>query len=237
MSSSKVFLRVNRVEAAVCAAACEVTVADLHESTSHLGYAGLMSPRMRPVNPGLRIVGPAVTAFCGPGDNLMMHRALHLSQPGDVLVVVCQGEDSAAQWGDIATRYAQHKGLAGVVVHGCVRDVDALRALEFPVWSTLVRPIHAGKKGPGSVNVPVVCEGVAVRPGDLVAADGDGVLVVPRRDAARVVAAAQVKMRREDEIVAGILGDKALWDLTGVAAAYSSVEVEELDRAFDDIQD
>lgn len=237
MIASRVFLRVNRVASELCAAAREVTVADLHESTGHLGYVGLMSPRMRPISPGHRIVGPAVTAFCAAGDNLMMHRALSLSQPGDVLVVVCQAEDSAAQWGDIAARYAQHKGLAGIVVQGCVRDVDTLRSMQFPVWTTLVRPIHARKNGPGSVNVPVVCDGVTVRPGDLVAADGDGVLVVPRKQAAGVVAAAQAKMLREDRIVAGILAGTALWELTGVANAYAGIEVEELDRAFDDVGD
>lgn len=237
MSASRVFLRVNRVAADLCAAAREVTVADLHESTGHFNYVGLMSPRMRPIGPGQRIVGPAVTAFCAPGDNLMMHRALYLSHPGDVLVVVCQAEDSAAQWGDIAARYAQHKGLAGVVVQGCVRDVDALRSMQFPVWATLVRPIHSHKNGPGSVNVPVVCDGVTVQPGDLVAADGDGVLVVPRKQAGAVVAAAQAKMLREDRIVAGILAGTALWELTGVATAYAGIEVDEIDRAFDDAED
>lgn len=237
MSASKVFLRVNRVASDVCAAAREVTVADLHEGTGPLGYVGLMSARMRAIAAGQRIVGPAVTAFCAPGDNLMMHRALYLAQPGDVLVVVCQAEDSAAQWGDIAARYAQHKGLAGVVVQGCVRDVDSLRSMRFPVWATLVRPVHANKKGPGSVNVPLVCGGVTVRPGDLVAADGDGVLVVPREQAAGVVAAAQARMGREERVVAGILAGTALWDLTGVANAYAGIEVDEIDRAFDDAGD
>src|SRR3546814_16089929 len=83
-----------------------------------------------------RIAGPAVTAYCGPGDNLMMHRALYLAQPGDVLVVVCEPAISGAQWGDMAARYALKKGLAGIVVQGCVRDTDMLRELDSPTWST-----------------------------------------------------------------------------------------------------
>lgn len=237
MTNTKVFLRVNRVDPAVCAAAREVTVADLHESTGELDYRGLMSPRVRAIQTGLRVVGPAVTAFCGPGDNLMMHRALFLAQPGDVLVVVSQAEDSAAQFGDLAARYAMHKGLAGVVVQGCVRDVDTVRTLGLPVWSTLVWPIHARKIGVGSVNVPVVCGGVTVNPGDLIAADGDGVLVVPRARAATVVSAAQAKMQREERILAGILQGQSLWDLTGGAQIYAGLKVQETDGAFDDAKE
>ena len=145
MTQPTVYLRVNRVAAEVCAQARDVTVADLHESTAQLRYTGLMAPRIRRITPGSKVAGPAVTAFCPSGDNLMMHRALRLAQPGDVLVVVCQGETSAAQWGDVATRYALERRLAGVVVQGCVRDVDTVTALGFHVWASLVWPIHADK--------------------------------------------------------------------------------------------
>ncbi|MGE0313604.1 MAG: RraA family protein [Lautropia sp.] len=228
-----VYLRVNRVDAAICAQAKEVTVADLHESTAALGFPGLMSARMRRVTAG-RIAGPAVTALCQPGDNLMMHRALRLAEPGDVLVVVCQSETSAAQWGDVATRYALHKGLAGVVVQGSVRDVDVVSGLGFPVWATNVWPIHADKGKGGCVNVPVVCGDVLVKPGDLVVADGDGVIVVARKDAASVVAAARSKMQREDEVARRILAGEAVWDLSGAATAYAALGIVERDAAFDD---
>ena len=106
MSSSKVYLKVRRVGAGIVEQAREVTVADMHEAMGTRGRAALMGARMRPLKEGQpRIAGPAVTAFCWPGDNLMMHRALYLAQPGDVLVVVCQAELSGAQWGDLATRY------------------------------------------------------------------------------------------------------------------------------------
>ena len=235
MSSSQVFLKVRRVEAAIVVQARDVTVADIHESMGTRGRAALLGARMRPLKGGQpKIAGPAVTAFCWPGDNLMMHRALYLAQPGDVLVVVCQAELSGAQWGDLATRYALQKGLAGVVVQGCVRDVDQVRAMGFPVWSTHIWPIHPDKSGHGFVNAPVVCEGVEVRPGDLIVADGDAVICVPRDDAARVVAAAQAKMRKEDEVAEKVRAGAAVWDLSGAAAIYARMEVQEIDAAFDD---
>jgi 4-hydroxy-4-methyl-2-oxoglutarate aldolase len=233
--SSKVYLKVNRVAPEVVAQAREVTVADIHESMGTPGRAALMGARMRPLKEGQpKIAGPAVTAFCWPGDNLMMHRALYLAQPGDVLVVVCQAELSGAQWGDLATRYALQKGLAGVVVQGCVRDVDQVRAMGFAVWSTHIWPIHPDKSGHGFVNAPVVCEGVEVRPGDLIVADGDAVICVPRDDAVRVVAEAQAKMRKEDEVAAAVRSGAAVWDLSGAATIYSRMQISEIDAAYDD---
>jgi 4-hydroxy-4-methyl-2-oxoglutarate aldolase len=233
MSTPNVFLRVNRVAAEVCAQAKDVTVADLHESTASLGFPGLMAARMKRITAG-KIAGPAVTALCPPGDNLSMHRALRLAQPGDVLVVVCQSETSAAQWGDVATRYALKMGLAGVVVQGSVRDVDTVAGLGLPVWATNVWPIHADKGKFGAVNVPVSCADILVKPGDLVVADGDGVIVIDRRDAASVVDAAKSKMRKEDEIAAAIENGAAVWDLSGAAASYAKLGVVEADAAFDD---
>ena len=234
MSQSQVYLRVNRVAAEVVAAAQEVTVADVHESMGVQGREQLMAGRMRPLSEGIKIAGPAVTAFCWPGDNLMMHRALVLAQPGDVLVVVCQAELSGAQWGDLACRYAVKKGLAGVIVQGCVRDIDQVRALGFPVWSTHISPIHPDKRGHGSVNAPVVCEGVRVCPGDLIVADGDGVIAIPRGQAAQVIAAAQAKMKREDEVAAAVRNGAAVWDLSGAAAIYAGLGITEIDAAYDD---
>lgn len=234
MNRPSVFLRVNRVAPDVCAQAKDVTVADLHESTAHLGFSGLMAPRMRRVTPGARVAGPAITALTQPGDNLMMHRALRLAQPGDVLVVTCLGETSAAQWGDVATTYALEVGLAGVVVQGCVRDVDNVLGMGMAVWATHISPVHADKGKGGGVNVPISCGDVLVRPGDLVVADGDGVLVLPRDEAAAVVSAAQAKMRKESEAAEAIRRGATVWDLSGAAAAYARLGVEEVDAAYDD---
>lgn len=234
MNHSTVYLKVNRVAAEICEAAREVTVADLHEAMGVTAASGLMSSSMRPLSRGARIVGPAVTAYCAAGDNLMMHRALYLAQAGNVLVVVCQSETAGAQWGDVATRYAKKKGLAGVVVHGCARDTDTVDGLGFPVWATHVSPSRPTKNGHGRVNAPVVCDGVNVRPGDLLAADGDGVVVVPKEQAAQVVAAAQARMRKEDDLLAAIQSGKPVWELSGASVAYAAMDINEIDGAFDD---
>jgi len=234
MPSSVVYLKVDRVPDAVCKAAKSVSVADLHEA---MGAAqarlGLMSPRMRPLNRGLRIAGPAVTAYCGPGDNLMMHRALYLAQPGDVLVVVCQSETSGAQWGDVAARYAMHKGLAGVIVHGSIRDTDILEELRFPVWSTAISPTRPEKRSHGAVNVPVSCDGVIVNPGDLIVADGDGVLCVPRSDAESAITLAQERMSREDGLLESIRQGEHIWDFGKMQQPYDALGVQEIDAVYE----
>lgn len=233
MNSSVVYLRVNRVPAALCQAAREVSVSDLHEA---MGVAsartGLMSARMRPLNRGLRIAGPAVTAFCAPGDNLMMHRALYLAQRGDVLVVACAGENSGAQWGDMAARYALQKGLAGVIVHGCIRDTDTLEELKFPVWSTAISPIRPDKKGHGMVNVPISCDGVVVNPGDLIVADGDGVVCVPRAEAEAAVAGARARMSREDAFAEAIRNGGSPWEMGKIGDGYQALGIQEIDAAY-----
>ena len=233
MSEPSIFLRVNRASPELCARARRLTVAGLHESMGDVAYTGLMSPRVRRLTVG-RAAGPAVTALCRAGDNLMMHRALSLAQAGDVLVIVCQGDGAGAVWGDLATRFAMARGLCGVVVQGNVRDVDSVTELGFPVWATDISALHADKGKLGGVNMPVVCGGVLVRPGDLVVADGDGVVVIARKHAQRVVPAAEAKMQREEEVARKIADGMVLWDLTGSSAAYAKLGAIESDTAFDD---
>jgi len=160
MAQSKVYLKVDRVSADVCAHAAQASVSDLHEAMGRPAcQMQTMSPAMRSLLEGVRIAGPAITAFCPPGDNLMMHRALYLGQKGDVLVVA--SPEAGAQWGDVAAYYALRKGLAGVVVDGYIRDVDELRAMRSPVWATKIGPSSPQKAGHGLVNAPIVCAGVA----------------------------------------------------------------------------
>ena len=233
MTTSHVWLQVNRVTATVCQQALAVSVADIHEAMSVGSPApGLMSSRMRPLVRTHHAAGPAVTARCSAGDNLMMHRALSLAQRGDVLVVVCEDELSGAQWGDIAAQYAMTVGLAGVVVQGCIRDVVTLERMSFPVWSTAISPVHPEKRGHGTVNAPVECAGAAVHPGDLVVGDGDGVVVIPRADAASVIDRAIARARREDELAAAIRAGAAPWDLAGLAQHYAAIDVQEIDAAW-----
>jgi 4-hydroxy-4-methyl-2-oxoglutarate aldolase len=232
LNTSIVYTRVERVASALCEQARQVTVSDAHEAMGVLARSALMTPRMRPLNRGLRIAGPAVTAFCAPGDNLMMHRALYLAQPGDVLVVVSHSEDSGAQWGDVAAQYAAHKGLAGVIVQGCIRDTDVLEQMRFPVWSTRISPARPGKSGHGMVNTPVSCGGVIVHPGDLIIADGDGVLAIPRADADWVLQGAVRRMQREEEAGKAIRAGAHPWDFSGAAANYAAMEITEIDDVY-----
>ena len=228
MHRSKVYLRVERVEATVCKAAQGISVSDLHEALGgSAAHAATMTAQMRPLLKGARIAGPAVTALCAPGDNLMMHRALDLAREGDVLVV--QAQQSGAQWGDIAAYYAKKKKLAGVVVDGYIRDTDELAKLGSAVWSTLIGPSSPTKSGHGLVNAPIQCGGVRVEPGDLVVADGDGVIVIPRREAAAVVERARGRMTREETQRAQIDAGGRPWDLHGAAQGYAKLDVEEID--------
>lgn len=228
MSPSKVYLQVDRVDDATCALAAQSSVADLHEAMgAPANRMATMDPRMRPLIEGLRITGPAVTAFCPPGDNLMMHRALYLARKGDVLVI--QAPESGAQWGDVAAYYALKKGLAGIVVDGFIRDTDELRAMRSPVWATKIGPSSPQKAGHGIVNAPVVCCGVQVQPGDLVAADGDGVIVLPRSNAPAIVARALERTRRESGQRAEIDAGGHPWHMHGGAASYAKMDIEEID--------
>lgn len=144
------------------------------------------------------VAGPAVTAACTLADNLMMHAALRLAKEGDVIVVEA-GHSLGAQWGELVTRAAMSRGLMAAVIDGPVRDVDAIEDLGFPVWSTIVSPLGASKHGLGGVNCPASCGGVAVEPGDIIVADGDGVVVVPRNSVEEIVRAAEARKIREDE--------------------------------------
>jgi len=210
------------------AAACGV--ADMHEALGAIvGRQALMSPRMRPLNPGLRIAGQAVIAFNFDGDNLMMHRALRLASAGQVLVTSNGGASRGAQWGEMATLNARCKGLAGVIVDGDVRDADAIMAMRFPVWSTAISPSHAEKRGPGAVNVPIVCAGALVEPGDVIVADGDGVIAVPLEHLARAVAGALQYGAREKIWRPQIEAGTDLYELARMQAAIDAAKVEERD--------
>jgi RraA family protein len=154
-------------------------------------------PRLRPMHGSGGMVGTAFTVRTRPGDNLMVHKALDLAEPGDVVVVDAGGDLTNAILGEIMTGHAKRRGLAGLVIHGAIRDVDAIRAGTFPVFALGVTHRGPYKDGPGEINVPVALEGMVVEPGDLVLGDGDGVLCVPHDAVAGVLALAQAKQATE----------------------------------------
>jgi 4-hydroxy-4-methyl-2-oxoglutarate aldolase len=228
-----VYTKVNRLDAALLGRARGCAVSDLHEVLGvEDGAKATMSARMRPLALGIHMAGSAITVRPAPGDNLMLHRALALAQRGDVLVIAADGIP-AAYWGELAALYAERIGLAGVVVDGNIRDADALLAMRYPVWSTSIHPAHPEKKGAGQVNVPVTCDGVPVRPGDLVVGDGDGVIVIPRERAEAAVDATLHRANEEKIAAQKIAAGAALWNLHGLKEGYPRLGIPEQDTTWD----
>jgi 4-hydroxy-4-methyl-2-oxoglutarate aldolase len=169
---------------------------------------GGMDFGIRALWPMPRIIGAAVTVWCHSGDNIMYHKALTLAQPGDILVINTQASVNAG-WGELLATSAQKIGVRGVVLDGMARDIDALEAMRMPVWARGLAISGCNKDGPGEVGAIIACGGVAVRPGDIIVADRDGVAVVPLADAAEVARLAveivTKERKRLQEIAAGVL--------------------------------
>ena len=182
-------------------------VATVHEALGRVGYLG---PELRPAWPGARIGGTAVTVLCWPGDNLMIHVAVEQCRPGDVLVVATNSPSTDGLFGELFATALQRRGVRGVVLGCGVRDVADLREMRFPVWSRAVSAQGTVKATAGAVNVPVVLGGQTVRPGDVVVADDDGVVIVPREKAADILAKSKAREEKEEKtrarLAAGELG-------------------------------
>ncbi|PNU06928.1 dimethylmenaquinone methyltransferase [Novosphingobium guangzhouense] len=224
---SVIYAKVDRPDPALVARATKFGIADLHEGLGEIaGRMCLMSPMMAPIAPGQKVCGPAVTAWNFPGDNLAIHAALYTAQAGDVLVLTNGGGHQGALWGDVACSFAQKKGLAGTVVHGATRDVDAIRALGYPVWATAVSPEHPKKRGPAAVNVPLVVDGVTVEPGDVIVGDSDGVLVIPKALLELAVTNAEKRAAAEVEFRRRIADGEILFDVLGMRALVADLGIE-----------
>ena len=212
MIGFRILGRGRKVDAGVVARFREIPVANVSDSMHRMSAGGA---RLRPMHRGGRMAGPAFTVKTRPGDNLMVHKALDLADPGDVIVVDAGGDLTNALIGEIMSSYAHARGIAGMVIDGAIRDADEIRQSAFPVYAAGVTHRGPYKDGPGEINVPVAIDGMVIEPGDLVLGDGDGLLCVPFEATAAVLAAAQDKQKleaREIEAAARAALDRAWVD-------------------------
>lgn len=222
--------QIDRAERADVDALAGMGTATVHEAIGRRGFVG---PHLRPIQQGTSIAGSAVTVSSHPGDNLMIHAAVEMCGEGDLLVVTNTAPSTHGMFGELLASSLVHRGVVGLVIDAGVRDTAELRAMGFPVWSQHVSVQGTVKASPGSVNVPVVLGDQVVHPGDVVCADDDGVVVVPRAEAAEAVALSQARLDKEaatrERLKAGELGVD-FYGLRPLLADLGVVYVDRLDE-------
>ena len=221
---------IRRADPAVVETLGRLGVATVHEAQ---GRIGLMQPYMRPLWRGARIAGSAVTALCHPGDNWMIHVAVEVLRPGDVLIVACSSESTDGAFGELLATSLKAHGAKGVVLDMGCRDAHEIAEMRFPLWSRAISAKGTVKATIGSVNVPVVCAGAQVHPGDVVVADDDGVVIVRRADAETVVTAGEEREKKEAASRARLEKGELGLDIYGMRKALEDKGLKYIDGPLD----
>jgi 4-hydroxy-4-methyl-2-oxoglutarate aldolase len=219
---------VQRTDADAIRQLAELGVATVHEAQ---GRTGLMRPYLRPIYPGARVGGSAITISSQPGDNLMIHAALEHCRAGDVLVVATTSESTDGMFGELLAVSARAQGVVGLVIDAGVRDVSDITAMGFPVWARAISAQGTVKATAGSVNVPVVCAGTIVRPGDVIVGDMDGVVVVPRQAAADIARLGAERVAKEQKSRERLRNGELGLDFYGFRARLQELGVRYVDEA------
>jgi 4-hydroxy-4-methyl-2-oxoglutarate aldolase len=200
---------------------CAFDTATLFESADQPGFMG---PEIRPMDSGLRVAGPALTVACPAGDNLMLHAALAEARPGEILVVQCH-DAGYGVWGEVLMTSAIARGVVGLVIDGAVRDVEAMRAARFPVFCRALAIRGATKKRRGILRQPVSCGGVLVFPGDIVVADGSGIVVIAPEEIEQVLDRARQRHSRESDMMKALQARRSTVDLLGLSGTLEKLGV------------
>jgi RraA family protein len=198
--------RARKVDAEIVAKYRELPSANISDSMSRMTAGGAA---LRPIHKGGALAGPALTVKTRPGDNLMVHKALDIAEPGDVVVVDGGGDLTNSLIGEMMAAHAERRGIAGIVIYGAIRDYDTLHAGTFPVFAAGVTHRGPYKDGPGEINVPIAIDGMVIAPGDLIVGDGDGIVCVPFDLTAEVLKATEAKHQSELKQLAAIKEGKS----------------------------